>query len=88
MPTSNERKMLSSNEALKELRVVQRWASGRHIATCGDRSKISVMLILENDHSEHLKVAICGDRTHFACPPLVVSGEEPSMSDDVHELMK
>ena len=48
----------------------QRWASGRHIATCGDRSKISVMKIIKNDHSEHLKVAICGDRTHFACPPL------------------
>ena len=25
---------------------------------------------IKNDHSKHLKVAICGDRTHFACPPL------------------
>ena len=41
----------------------QRWASGRHIATCGDRSKISVMQIFKNDHSEQLKVAICGDRS-------------------------
>ena len=43
---------------------VQRCTSGRH------RSKISVMKIFKNDHSEHLKVVICGDRTHFACPPL------------------
>ena len=49
---------------------LQRWASGRHIATCGDRRKISVMQIFKNDHSEHLKIAICGDRTLFACPPL------------------
>ena len=41
--------------------VIQGWASGCHIATCGDGSKISAMHIFKIDHSEHQKEAICGD---------------------------
>ena len=55
-----------SRRSIQTIQISQRWASGRHIATCGDRSKIS-------DHSDHLKIANWGDRTHFTCPPLLVN---------------
>ena len=34
------------------------------------RKQIVCNANIKNDHSEHLKVVICGNRTRLACPPL------------------
>ena len=46
---------------------VGKWSPHRQM---WGRKQIVCNANIKNDHSEHLKVVICGNRTRFACPPL------------------